>query len=169
MVLREFLKKYKRQPVDILQQTDYTEEQIAERTVLHYPDELLYVLSKELDEEISELLYQLFRVENTGIIRKVSSDYALKSAIENEAAYVFIPAIYRKTESKLLTDVTMALGIFEIDLGPLAKYNIIGKKIYEVFLSSMPKGEGYQKIKNNLTKYYVLVHDDGGSLLAYEI
>lgn len=136
--------------------------------MLHYPDELLYVLSKELDEEVSELLYQLFRVENPGIIRKVSSDYALQSAIENEAAYVFIPAIYRKTESKLLTDVTMALDIFELDLGPLAKYNIIGKKIYELFLSSMPNGEGYQK-KNNLTKYYVLVHDDGGSLLAREI
>lgn len=169
MVLREFLKKYKRQPADVLQRTDYTETQIAEWEVIHYPDDLLYRLSKELDEEISVILYHLFRLENTGIIRKVSSDYALRSAIENEAAYVFVPAAYRKTQSKLLTDVAIELDIFELDLGPLAKYNFIGKKIYEVFLAGIPKGEEYQRIEDHLKNYYVFIHDDGGSLLVREI
>jgi hypothetical protein len=168
MVLREFLKKYKREPADVLKQSDYTEAQIAEWEVIYYPDGLLYILSKELNEEISMILYQLFQIENPVNIRKVSSDYALRTAIENEAAYIFIPKAYRKAQSKLLTDIAIKKGIFELNLGPLAKYNFVGEKIYEVFLAGLPKGEEFQRIENQLNNYYVLIHDDAGSLLAIE-
>lgn len=168
MVLREFLKKYKRQPMEILRQTDYTEEQIDNWSVIHYPDELLYVLSKELEEEISVILYHLFYIENPGYIRRVASDYALRSAFQSEAAYIFIPQAFRKTQSQLLTEVSVDLNFFELDLGPLAKYNIIGKKIYEVFLAGIGKSDDYYKIEDNLDHYYVLVHDDGGSILVCE-
>lgn len=166
MILKDFLKRYNRQPEDVLKQIGLTETQMNTRQVIHYPDELLYVLAKEVNEDISVILYELLNLENPGNVRRAASDYSLFKAIENEARYIFIPQAYRKEQSKLLTDLLIEFDIFELELGPIAKYNFIGKKIYEVFLASTGKGEEFKKIENKLPDYFVLVHDDSGSLLA---
>ncbi len=168
MILDEFLKKHNRESQMILKQIGLTEDQIQTRAVIHYPDELLYVLSKEVDQPISVILYELLQLENAGAVRRVASDYGLIKAFESNTPYIFIPQAYRNEQSKLLTDLSIRKGIFELELGPIAKYNFIGKKIYEAFLISTGKGEEFQRIEEKLTHYFVLVHDQGGSLLMQE-
>lgn len=169
MILDEFLKKHNRESQMILKQIGLTEDQIQTRAVIHYPDELLYVLSKEIDQPISVILYELLQLENAGAIRRAASYYGLIKAFENNTPYIFIPQAYRNEQSKLLTDLSIRKGIFELELGPIAKYNFIGKKIYEAFLLSTGKGEEFQRIEEKLMHYFVLVHDKGGSLLMQEM
>ena len=168
MVLNEFLKKHNRESKKILKQIGFTEDQIQTRAVIHYPDELLYILSKEIDQQISVVLYELLQLENAGAIRRVVSDYGLLKAFESNTFYVFIPRSYRNEQSKLLTDLLLEKDIFELELGEIMKYNFIGKKIYEAFLMSTGKGEEFKKIEKKLINYFVFVHDEGGSLLAQD-
>jgi len=169
MVLNDFLKEYHTKLEDVLNRVDYTEKQIKNMSVIQYSDELLYVLSTEVDQDLSVILYELFHLENPLTIRRVASDYALLKAVENNATYIFIPQGYRQGKSKLLTDLLIELDIFELDLGPIAKYNLFGKKIYESFLKSAGKGEEYKRIEGKVSDYFVLVHDDSGSLLASDM
>jgi len=169
MVLKDFLKMYDGKIENVLNRLDYTEKQINQMSVIQYPDELLYVLSKEVEQEISIVLYELFHLENPLIIRRVASDYALIKAFENKAMYIFIPQAYREEQSKLLTDVLIKMDIFELELGPIARYNLFGKEIYKAFLTSAGKGEEYKKIADKLADYFVLTHDTQGSLLALDM
>lgn len=168
MVLDMFLRQNNHQLDDVLKRINYTESQITAWNVMQYPDELLYVLAQVTKKEISLILYELLHLENPMMIRKVSSDYGLLTAIENEAIYIYLPQTYRKEQTKLVTDVLIEMKIFELELGPIAKYNFVGKKIYEVFLASAGKGEEFLKIESQLANYFVLVHDDDGSLLCHE-
>lgn len=168
MILKDYLNRYNQQLEDILDRIDYTPEQIAEWQVIQYPDELLYELSKRLKQDISIILYELLHLENPGAIRRVSGDYGLLKAFETEATYIFIPQTYRKEQSSFLTDVLIDKKVYELELGPIAKYNFLGKKIYELFLSSTDKSVEYNRIKDTLDDYFVLVHDDSGTLLCHE-
>jgi len=169
MVLKDFLKMYDEKLENILDHIDYTEKQINQMSVIQYPDELLYVLAKEVEEDFSIVLYELFRLENPLTIRRAASDYALIKAFENKATYIFIPQAYRQEQSKLLTDVLIELDIFELELGPIARYNLFGREIYKAFLTSTGKGEAYKKIADKITDYFVLTHDTQGSLLALDM
>lgn len=167
MVLNEFLKQNQVQMTDVLKKIDDTESRLENMSVIEYPDELLYVVSRATKKKVSLVLYELLHLENPGKIRKVNSDYALIKAFENEATYIYIPQMYRKEQTKLLTDVSIEKKIFELELGPLGKYNFIGKKIYEAFLLSTGKGEEYQRIEKALAEYFVLTHDEQGSLFCH--
>lgn len=167
MVLDTFLRQHNHELEDVLKRVDYTESQMKSWTVIQYPDELLYALRKITRKKISVILYELLQLENPGRIRRVASDYALLKAIENEVTYIFITKDYRKTQTKFLTDLLIEKEIFELELGPLAKYNFVGKKIYESFLVSLGRGEQYKKVEAQLADYFVLVHDSKGSLLCH--
>lgn len=167
MVLDEYLRQHNQRLIDILEKSDYTAPEIKTWTVIQYPDELLYKVAKMTKKKVSLLLYELLQLENPGNVRRVASDYAFIKALENENTYIYIPKAYRKKQTKLLTDILIEKNIFEMELGPMAKFNIVGKKIYETFLLSLDKGEEFYRIENKLANYFVLVHDKQGSLLCH--
>lgn len=167
VVLSEFLKQNQIQMTEVLKKIDETESQLENMSVIEYPDEWLYVVSRATKKKVSLILYELLQLENPRLIRKVNSDYALIKAFENEITYIYLPQTYRKGQTKLLTDILIEKNIFELQLGVLGKYNFIGKKIYEAFLLSTGKGEEYQRIEKALAEYFVLAHDAQGSLLCH--
>lgn len=105
MILRDYLNQHNRKLKVVLNRIDYTANQLAEWQVIQYPDEVLYELSKALNQDISTILYGLLVLENPRFIRRVSSDYALLKAFETNATYIFIPQKYRKEQSSFLTEV----------------------------------------------------------------
>lgn len=165
MVLDAYLQYYSSQWEDLLTETNYSKEQLRSLQVHDYPESLLKSISRMVEKDTSVVLVELLNLENPYIVAKAASDYSLRIAIQKQALYIFIPHAYRKEQTKFLTDVLIALGIFEAELGFIGKFNIFGQLIYEAFLSSLPKSEEYKQIENNLENYRVKAHDKSGSLL----
>ncbi len=166
MLLGDYLKPKGLSVKRVAERTGYSVKEIASWDVLEYPDELLYVLSRQTNKKISVLLYELLQFENKVPIRRVSSDYSLLRAFEGEAPMIFIEGEYRKTQTQFLTDVLLEKDIFDLELGPLAKFNLVGQAIYEAFLKGLGRTDAFKRIEERLRGYFVLVHDAGGSLLC---
>lgn len=142
--------------------------ELSEWEVIHYPDELIYELAKILEKKPSQLFYELLSLETPGQIRRTATDYSLRTAIANEAMYLYIPIEYRKEPTKFLTEVLMEKEIYEAEPHPLARFNIIGKLIYEAFQSALPKSDEFHQIEFNLKRYFVLANDKGGTILCHD-
>ncbi len=166
MLLEDYLRPKRISTKKIAERLGYSISEIAQWDVLEYPDELLYVLSRQTRKKISVLLYELLYLENKIAVRRVSGDYSLLRAIESKAPVIFIDRDYRKTQTQFLTDVLVEKNIYELELGPLAKFNLIGQAIYLAFLKSVGRSEEFKRIETHLSGYFVLVHDAGGSLLC---
>lgn len=142
--------------------------ELSKWDVIHYPDALIYELSKVLNKKPSQLFYELLNREIAGQIRRTSSDYSLLKAIENEAMYIYIPFDYQNESTKFLTEILIEKEIYEPEIHPLARFNIIGKGIYKAFLSGIQKSQSYKRVELNLDRYFVLVHDKSGTVLCHE-
>ena len=166
MLLENYLRPKDLSFKRIVDHTEYSQSEVAKWDVLEYPDELLYQLCKQTKKEISVLLYELLFLENKVAVRRISADYSLMRAFESKAPVIFLDPDYRKTQSDFLTDVLVEKNIFDLELGPLAKFNIIGKTIYEGFLKTFGRSEEFKRLEDKILGYFVLVHDDGGTLLC---
>lgn len=168
MLLQKYLEPTRVSLLKILSRVKLKPYELSKWNVIHYPDELIYELAKVLEKNPSQLFYELLHLESIGQIRRTASDYSLLKAIENEAMYIYIPIDYRKEFSKFLTEVLIEKEVYEPEVHPLAHFNIIGKGIYKAFLSGIPKSEFYKRIALNLDCYFVLVHDESGTILCHE-
>lgn len=168
MLLEAYLERTDISLLPILSKVKLNPDALATWDVMHYPDDLIYELSKSLDKKPSEIFYDLLHLENPGQIRKTASDYSLSMALKNEAIYIFIPVDYRKEQSRFLTHIQIEKGIYEFEFHPIAQINVFGKAIYEAFMRGIPKDEDYQKIEKNLKRYFVLVNDKSGTILCHE-
>lgn len=167
MLLDEYLEHSDVQVDEVLRRVKLKRDDVAAWTVIEYPDELIYRLSKETRKEPSLLLYELLELENPGQIRRTVTDYSLFKALESEVIYVFIPIGFRREQTKFLTDVMIEKNVFELDFHPLARYNFLGREIYKVFLESGEKSTDFERIEDNLTRYFVLIHDKSGTILCH--
>ena len=142
-------------------------DEVSDWDVIHYPDELIHILAKVLQKEPSQLFYELLNLESMGQIRKAGSDYSLLKAIDAEATYIYISKAFEDENSKFLTEILIENDLYEPDVHPLARFNRIGKDIYKVFLTALPKSDAYKRIETKLPYYFVLVHDKGGTILCH--
>lgn len=168
MLLQKYLEPTEVSLLWLLNRVKLKPYELSKWEVIHYPDELIYELAKVLGKSPSQLFYELLHLESIGQIRRTASDYSLLKAIENEAIYIYIPIDYRKESSKFLTEVLIEKEVYEPEIHPLARFNIIGKGIYKAFLSGIPKSDSYKRIELNLDCYFVLVHDESGTVLCHE-
>lgn len=168
MLLQKYLESTDISLLQLLNRLKLNPYELSKWEVINYPDELIYGLSKLLRKDPSQLFYELLQLESAGQIRRTASDYSLLKAIENEAMYVYIPIEYRKESSKFLTEILIEKEIYEVEVHPLSRFNIIGKGIYKAFLSGMPRSDEYKRIELTLNDYFVLVHDRSGTVLCHE-
>lgn len=166
--LENFLNRYQLQLEDLLEGYDIPITEIIYSQVIQYPDEVVYAISKEIKEDVSVVLFELLYLENAGAVRRVASDYGLIQAFDSQVTYIFIPKNYRKEQTKLMTDILIEKDIFELDLGPYVKHNVVGQDIYRAFLATTERGSQYERISDLLKKYFVLVHDDSGTILCHQ-
>lgn len=82
--------------------------------------------------------------------------------------YIYIPFDYQNESTKFLTEILIEKEIYEPEIHPLARFNIIGKGIYKAFLSGIQKSQSYKRVELNLDHYFVLVHDKSGTVLCHE-
>lgn len=166
MLLEEFVRSKELSFKQIINKTEFSKSEVLEWDVLEYPDELLCQLSKQTYKKMSVLLYELLFLENKVGIRRVAGDYSLMRAFESRAPVIFLDPVYRKSHTNFLIDVLVEKNIFDLELGPLAKFNIIGKTIYEGFLKTFGRSDEFDRLEDQIREYFVLVHDDGGTLLC---
>lgn len=166
-VLVIYLQRYNINLVDVLEKTKYSEKELSSLRVIDYPEDFIRILARRLRKHQSVVFMELLKIENPGSISIAASDYGLVTAIENKKPYIFIPKNYRKTPSKFLQDVLIEKRIFQLELGWITKINIIGKLIYQTYLSLLPKSEQFERIEEILESYEVKAHDEGGSLFYY--
>lgn len=166
MILKEYLESKDLSFKRIISQVEFSKSEVLEWDVLEYPDELLCQLSKQTHKKMSVLLYELLFLENKVGIRRVASDYSLMRAFESKAPVIYLDPHYRKSQTNFLTDVLVEKDIFDLELGPLAKFNIIGKTIYEGFLKTFGRSDDFKRVEDQIRDYFILVHDDGGTLLC---
>lgn len=167
MVLSEYLshnpKRFKR----VLEKAEMTIEEINNLEVIQYPDELLTALKKVTKKDVSFLLAELLLLENPGQIRKIQTDYSFRKALENEITYVFISREYREEQTQFLQDVFLEKNIIEPDLPVFARFNLFGLEIYKQFLKHAPKSDEFNRLRPQIVQYFVLAHDEDGTLLSH--
>lgn len=167
MLLEEYLRDEKVDLDKIIKQNNLNKYELSTWKVIQYPDELIYALSRKLKKKPSLLLFELLHLENPGQVRRTATDYSLLKALENEVLYIFLPKAYRKEQTKFLTDILIDKNIFELEFHPLARFNIFGREIYKLFLSSTDKSKEFLRIEDILARYFVLVHDNSGTILCH--
>lgn len=168
MLLQKYLESTEISLLWLLNRVKLRPYELSDWEVIHYPDELINELAKILEKNPSQLFYELLNLESSGQIRRTASDYSLRTAITNDAMYLYIPAEYRMDPSKFLTEVLIEKEVYEAKTHPLARFNVIGKLIYEAFQSALPKSDKFRRIELNLKCYFVLVNDEGGMILCHE-
>lgn len=168
MLLQKYLESTEISLLWLLNRVKLRPYELSNWEVIHYPDELIYELAELLEKKPSQLFYELLNLESSGQIRRTASDYSLRTAITNDAMYLYIPAEYRMDPSKFLTEVLIEKEVYEFESNSLARFNIMGKAIYEVFLTALPKSDEFKRIEHFLRCYFVLVNDESGTILCHE-
>lgn len=166
MVLEKYLNSKDLSLTRIIDHIGFSKHEVLTWDVLEYPDELLEQLSKQTHKKISVLLNELLFLENKVGIRRVAGDYSLMRAFESEAPVIFLDPEYRKSQTNFLADVLVEKDIFDMELGPLTKFNVLGKTIYEGFLKTFGRTDEFKRLQDQIKDYFVFVHDDGGTLLC---
>jgi len=166
-VLTVYLQRHNLNPAELFEKTKVEEKDLHQTRVMDYPEDVIRMIARRLRKYPSIVLMELLKIEHPGAISMAVSDYGLVTAIENKMAYIFIPKNYRKIQSKFLQDVLIEKRIFQLEMGWITRINIIGKFIYETFLSLMPKSEEFERVESILESYEVKAHDEGGSLLYF--
>lgn len=166
MVLEKYVNSKDLSLIRIIDHIGFSKHEVLTWDVLEYPDELLEQLSKQTHKKISVLLNELLFLENKVGIRRVAGDYSLMRAFESEAPVIFLDPEYRKSQTNFLTDVLVEKDIFDMELGPLTKFNVLGKTIYEGFLKTFGRTDEFKRLQDQIKDYFVFVHDDGGTLLC---
>lgn len=168
LVLSDYLNHDQENIRKIFKKVDIHMEEVETWEVIQYPDELLYAIKKITKKDVSVILAELLLLENPGQIRKIQTDYSLQKAMESEVFYVFITKDYEKEETTFLRDILVEKKVFEPDLPLFARFNLVGRQIYKEFLTRMPKSSEYNRLREHIANYFVLVHDDGGIILCHQ-
>lgn len=168
LLLQKYLEPKEISTLWLLNRVKLKPYELANWEVMQYPDALIYELAKVLEINPSQLFYELLKFESIAQIRRTASDYSLLKAIESDAMYIYIPIEFENEESKFLNEILIKKDIYDPEIHPLARFNIMGTTIYKAFLSRLPKSSSYKRIELNLEQYFVLVHDKSGTVLCHE-
>lgn len=149
----------------MLSEVKYTHNQTTNLKVIEYPESLIKKLAKELGKSESTVWVELLKIENANAITEVADLDEFVEAVKNRQAYIYIPEPFRSEQSKLVNSVLTEEDRLGFELGSRGTGNILEEVIYQVVLLFDKESSEFKRMKSNLRKYYVRVHDDKGSLL----
>lgn len=165
MVLTNYVKNTTINLGDILSEVNYTDSQITNLNVIAYPELLIKKLAKEFNKSESTVWVELLQLEDANKIKEVKEFDEFIVAVENRQPFIYIPEPFRSEQSKLVNSVLTEEDRLGFELGSRGTGNILEEVIYRVGMLFDKESPEFKRMKNQLRKYYVKVHDENGSLL----
>lgn len=150
---------------DILTDVGYTYSQIANLNVIEYPGPLVKKLAKELGKSESTVWVELLKLEDINAITEVKDFDEFVAAADNRQPFIYIPEPFRSEQSQLVNSVLTEEDRLGFELGSRGTGNILEEVIYRVSMLFDKESPKFKRMKHQLRKYYVRVHDEKGSLL----
>ena len=149
----------------LLEAAKYSENQLAQLQVIQYPDVFVNELAKELNESPSKIWLDLLTLENPNQIIEIANREEFANAVEEQVPFIYIPDATRSDNHSLVNSVLTEEDRLGFELGSRGTGNILEEAIYQISLWFSKESPEFKRIKSKLRRYYVKVHDDGGTIL----
>lgn len=165
MVLTNYVKNTTVDLDKLLSEVKYSHNQITNLKVIEYPESLIENLAKELGKSESTVWVELLKLEDINAITEVKDFDEFVTAVENRQPFIYIPEPFRSEQTKLVNSVLTEEDRLGFELGSRGIGNVLEEVIYRVGMLFDKESPEFKRLKSQLRKYYVRVHDGKGSLL----